>query len=114
MVYMKFLFIALAALSACTAATPAIVKGKIYGNPGAPIRLEIFSDFQCPACKSLHEQLLPMLMKEYVMPGKVYVVNREFPLPGHQYSREAANYATAAAKFGLYQPVSDRIFATQS
>lgn len=111
---MRLFVIALAALLPCLAATPEIDKGKIYGSASAPIRIEIFSDYQCPACKSLHEEILPMLMKEYVMPGKVHVVNREFPLPMHNYSREAANYATAAAKFGIYQPVSDRLFATQS
>jgi protein-disulfide isomerase len=94
--------------------TQEIEKGKIYGNPSAPIRIEIFSDFQCPACKSLHDQLLPTLMKEYILPGKLYVVAREFPLPMHPYSREAANYATAAARFGIYQPVSDRLFQNQA
>ena len=111
---MRPFVIALAALLPCLAATPEIDKGKIYGNASAPIRIEIFSDYQCPACKALHEEVLPPLMKEYVIPGKVYVVNREFPLPMHNYAREAANYATAAAKFGIYQPVSDRLFAMQS
>src|SRR5262249_27698517 len=76
--------------------------------------LEIFSDFQCPSCKALHEQILPYLMKDYVVPGKVFIVSREFPLPMHQYSREAAAYAVAAARLGIYQPVSDRLFQTQS
>src|SRR5687767_3917788 len=101
---------------AATAAsiTQEIEKGKIYGSPSAPIRIEIFSDFQCPSCKSLHDQLLPTLMKEYILPGKVYVVAREFPLPQHAYAREAAHYATAAARFGIYQPVADRLFLNQA
>src|SRR5688572_16632092 len=111
---MRLFVIALAALLPCLAATPEIDKGKIYGSASAPIRIEIFSDYQCPACKSLHDEILPVLMKEYVIPGKVHVVNREFPLPMHNYAREAASYATAAAKFGIYQPVSDRLFATQA
>jgi protein-disulfide isomerase len=111
---MRHFVIALAALLPCLAATPEIEKGKILGNPSAPIRIEIFSDFQCPSCKNLHETLLPNLMRDYVMKGKVYIVNREFPLPMHMYSREAANYATAAAKYGLYMPVSDRLFLNQA
>lgn len=111
---MKAFALALATLLPCLAASPDIEKGKISGNPSAPIRLEIFSDFQCPSCKALHDQVLPMLMKDYVIPGKVYIVAREFPLPMHQYSREAAAYATAAARLGIYQAVADRLFLTQS
>src|SRR5262245_60365351 len=104
---MKSLALALLALLPAVAASPEIDKGKIYGNPTAPIRLEIFSDFQCPACKLLHDTILPSLLNEYVTPGKVYIVAREFPLPGHPYSREAAGYATAAARLGLYAHVAD-------
>ena len=111
---MRIYVLALLALLPCLATSPDIEKGKIFGNPSAPVRLEIYSDFQCPACKNLHETILPSLMKDYVIPGKVCIVNHEFPLQMHQYSREAAKYATAAARFGLYQPVADRLFETQS
>jgi len=40
-------------------------------------------------------------------------VSREFPLRMHQYSREAANYATAAARLGKYQQVADALFLNQ-
>src|SRR5690349_9768353 len=111
---MKVLVTALLALIPCLAASPDFEKGKISGNPSAPIRIEIFSDFQCPACKMMHDQLLPVLTKDYVMPGKVYLVFHEFPLAMHPHSREAANYATAAAQFGIYQPVADRLFQNQT
>src|SRR5437016_8139540 len=111
---MRVLAIALLTLIPCLGASPEYDKGKISGNPSAPIRIEIFSDFQCPACKLLHDQLLPALTKDYVMSGKVYLINHEFPLPMHPYSREAAHYATAAARFGIYQPVADRLFQNQA
>jgi len=111
---MRVYALALLALFSCLAVSPDVDKGKIYGNPSAPVRLEIYSDFQCPACKNLHETIIPSLMKDYVIPGKVVIVNREYPLPMHKYSREAANYATAAARFGFYQPVADRLFETQT
>ena len=64
--------------------------------------IEIFSDYACPHCKLYHENTLPLVMRDYVVKGKVYVVNREFPLniPGHQFARLAAQYATAAARIG--------------
>jgi protein-disulfide isomerase len=100
----------------CLAAAPDADKGKILGSPAAPVRIEVYSDFECPACRTFHEQLLPMIVRDYVMPGKVAVISHEYPLniPDHKYSREAADYATAAARLDIYQPVSDALFHRQS
>jgi protein-disulfide isomerase len=110
---MKLSALALAALLPCLAASSDADSGKALGSPSAPIRIEVFSDFECPACKGLHEQILPLVMKDYVIPGKVFLVSREFPLAMHRYSREAANYATAAARLGKYQQVADTLFLNQ-
>src|ERR1035441_5091257 len=110
---MKLFALALTALLPCLAASSDADPGKSLGSPSAPIRIEVFSDFECPACKGLHERILPSLMTDYVIPGKVFLVSREFPLPMHQYSREAAAYATAAARVGKYQPVADALFQNQ-
>ncbi len=88
--------------------------GKRVGRPDAPIMIEVFSDYQCPACKMLHEQILPQLREDYVWPGKVYLVYRDFPLAMHAYSRQAAYYACAAARIGKYQQVADALFARQT
>lgn len=110
----------LAAAVPLLAAAPAVDKGKTLGSPSAPVTLEVFSDFACPACRAFHEQTLPKLIQEFVRNGKVYIVSREFPLTNgraddqHKYSREAAAYATAAARIGKYSAVSDRLFATQA
>jgi protein-disulfide isomerase len=103
------------ALLPCLAAGPEVDKGKILGSPSAPIVIEVYSDFGCPACRTFHDQMLPMIVKDYVMQGRVQVISHEFPLniPAHKYSREAANYATAAARLGLYQPVADALFRSQ-
>ena len=110
---MKLFALALTALLPCLAASSDADSGKALGSPSAPVRIEIFSDFECPACKGLHEQILPLIFKDYVIPGKVYVVSREFPLQMHPYSREAAGYATAAARFGRYEQVADTLFKNQ-
>ena len=90
--------------------------GKTAGNPSAPILLEVYSDFMCPHCKVFHETMLPNIIKDYVIPGKAYLVSREYPLniPQHVYSRQAAEYATAAAHVGKYQAVSDALFRNQA
>lgn len=113
---MKVLTLALATLLPVLAALPpGTDRAKIVGSPSAPVVLEIFSSFDCPHCKVLHEELLPMVVRDYVNSGKVAIVSREFPLWGqyHPYAREAANLATAAARIGKYEVVADALFKSQ-
>lgn len=107
--------LALVLLAGCQAAGPTIDKGKVLGNPSAPMMLEVFSSFDCPHCKIMHETDYPPLMRDFVIPGKACIVNREFPLTGagHPYAREAANYATAAARIGKYDVVAETLFKNQ-
>lgn len=113
---MKLYAALLMTLLPAMAAAPAVDAAKAQGNPGAPVKLEVFSDFTCPHCKHFHEETLPLLMKDYVVPGKVYLVDRGFPLTGggHEHSREAFQYAIAAARIGKYQVVADALYAQQS
>jgi protein-disulfide isomerase len=111
---MKLYAAMLMLLLPCLAALPDVDKNKAVGNPSAPMKIEVFSDFTCPHCKHFHEEILPQLMKEYVVPGKVYVVDRSFPLQGHNFTREAFNYAVAAARIGKYQQVADALYAQQA
>lgn len=113
---MKLCAIALLTLSSCLAATPPIDRAKAIGNPSAPITIEVFSSFDCPHCKIFHETVEPELVRDYVTPGKVYLVKREFPLSGqyHMFAREAAIDATAAARIGKYEPVADALYKTQA
>ena len=113
---MKLFALALTLALPVLAAAPPVEKGTDTGSPTARITLEVFSDFECPACKSFHEDTLPQLIRDFVAPGKVYLINRQFPLniPEHKYSRQAAIYAVAAARVGKYQAVSDVLFKNQT
>ena len=112
---MKILAIFVAALLPCLAAGPDVDKARSIGDPAAPLRFEIYSDFSCPACKHLHDFALPTIIQDYVRTGKAFLVFREFPLniPAHKYSRPAAAIAVAAARIGKYQTVSDALFRDQ-
>jgi len=90
-----------------------IDRGKAFGNPTAPLTIELFSDFQCPACRQLHLQQLPMIMRDYVNNGKAYLVYKEFPLSMHAHSKEAAALACASARVGKYEQVADVLFQAQ-
>jgi protein-disulfide isomerase len=113
---MKTFALALALALSSLAAGPELEKSRTMGNPTAPVRMDLYSDFTCPHCKMLHEQLLPKIVADYVTPGKAYLVFHEYTLTGqgHEHSRTASLYAAAAARVGKYQQVSDALFATQS
>ncbi len=103
---------------ACLLASPGVPQaapssGKTIGRPDAPITIEVYSDFQCPHCKILHDQTLPRLIKDYVATGKVYLIYRQFPLRGHAYARQAAAYACAAERLGRYDQVAGLLFRSQ-
>ena len=46
------------------------------GDPNAPIKIEEFSDFQCPFCERFHNETEPLLQQYYIETGKVYFVYR--------------------------------------
>ena len=87
----------------------------VGGRPGAPIKLEVFSDFQCPACRSFFLETIRPVLADYADAGKVCVVYREFPLPQHQHARQAARYGHAALELGVRQwaMVADALFLSQ-
>jgi protein-disulfide isomerase len=70
------------------------------GSLKSPIRIEVFSDFQCPACRALYLETIKPVLQDYSSKDKVCVIYHEFPLQMHAYSREAARYAEAAAHLG--------------
>ncbi|HSJ90290.1 MAG TPA: thioredoxin domain-containing protein [Anaerolineales bacterium] len=46
------------------------------GDPNAPIKIEEFSDFQCPFCERFHQQTEPLLRQYYIDTGKVLFTYR--------------------------------------
>lgn len=92
---------------------PDIDPHKAFGSKNAPVTVEVFSDYQCPACKTLFTTTNRQLMDNYVSTGKVYLIHRDFPLPMHAHSRVAARYARAAAQIGKVEPVEQALFDNQ-
>jgi protein-disulfide isomerase len=75
--------------------------------------MEIFSDFQCPACKQLFTTTTQRVTDNYVDTNKVFLVHRDYPLPMHAYSRVAASYSRAAAHIGKCEVVEQALFQNQ-
>ena len=81
----------------------------------SPLRIEVFSDFQCPACRELYLGTIRQVLQDYSSKDKVCVIYHEFPLAIHPYAKEAARYSEAAGRLGLQKllPVYDSLFTDQ-
>jgi len=110
---MRNLYLGLALAATAGLLTSASAPIKASGSPSAPIRLEVYSDFQCPHCKKMYFDVFKPLMDDYVSKGKVYLVHHEFPLPIHAHAFEAACLACAAHRIGKYEQVCDAMFRDQ-
>jgi len=88
-------------------------SAKCLGSTSAPIVIELFSDYQCPACRQLHIDDIRPVITDYVNSGKVYLVVRDFPLPMHPWAKTAARYANASVRLNKFRTVDDKLFDTQ-
>jgi protein-disulfide isomerase len=86
---------------------------KAYGVPSAPIKMEVYSDYQCPYCRVFYDQTLTQVIRYYVASGKVYLVHHDFPMPQHKYSGEAARWANACAEVGQFGVAETALYDNQ-
>ena len=86
---------------------------RAVGPVTAAVRIDLFSDFQCPGCKALHEQTIKRVKEEFALKGKLRLVHHDFPLPQHKFARQAAILAAAADRLGKFDEVADALFRQQ-
>jgi protein-disulfide isomerase len=86
---------------------------RAIGPVTAAVRIDVFSDYECPACKALHEQTLKRVKEEYAAKGRLRLVHHDFPLQQHKHARRAAALAAAADRLGKFDAVSDVLFRQQ-
>jgi protein-disulfide isomerase len=101
------------ALSGSAAPSAQAKSGRALGPVIAKIRIDLFSDYQCPSCKGLAEGTLKRIKEDYALKGKVRLVHHDFPLPQHLYAKRAAILASAADRLGKFDQVSEVLFREQ-
>lgn len=80
---------------------PAMAKGGLlWGNKEATTTIVMFTDIECPFCKSFTKKTFPSLKKEYIDTSKVRFVIRHFPLSFHPYADIAARNVVCARTQG--------------
>lgn len=94
---------------------PATAEKCLGGRLDSPIRIDVFSDFQCPACRELYMDTIRQVLKDYSAQDKVCIVYHEFPLAMHKYARDAARWSVATQKIGRKQwlAVVDALYTRQ-
>ena len=90
-------------------------SGRTLGNPSAPVTLDVWEDYQCPACGDFGLMVQPRLIDTYVERGELKIVTHDFividgNIGGHE-SADAANAALCAADQGKFWTFQDWLFA---
>jgi len=81
------------------------------GQPEAPLIVVEFTDYHCQFCRRHSQQVLPRIEREYINPGKVKYVVRDFPLQAiHKSAFQAATAANCAGEQGKYWEMHDTLF----
>ncbi len=82
------------------------------GDKESKVKLFLFSDFQCPYCKSFHEGTLKKILSAYG--DKVLFVFKNYPLSFHPQAENAALAAECANEQGKFMAYADKLFANQA
>lgn len=93
-----------------------LVDGENLGSATAPVVIQLYSDFQCPACKLFVTAQLQRLTTEFVVPGTVRVEARDIAFLGRgspDESLELAAGAACAAEQDRYWQFHDLVFWNQ-
>jgi protein-disulfide isomerase len=88
-------------------------QGTALGDSNATVRVDEFSDYQCPYCRQFQENTLPQLAANEIANGDVYFVYHPFSFIGQE-SRDAANAAFCAGDQGQFWEYSETLFANQT
>ena len=87
--------------------------GRTLGASTAKVTLDVWEDFQCPACANFTNQIEPVLVDRYVVPGQLKITFHDFAFLGQE-SQDAASAARCAGEQGKFWDFHDYLFANQN
>jgi protein-disulfide isomerase len=86
--------------------------GYVLGRPDAPVTIDLYEDFQCPACRRWGEQVFPALAAKELASGQARLVFHDFAFIGPE-SMAAAKAGQAAARQDRFWSLWAAIYANQ-
>jgi protein-disulfide isomerase len=88
------------------------------GNPDAPVRIDVFEDFQCPACQFFTQSVESQVITDLLSTGQVYYVFRHYPFlddrSATKESDQAANASLCAADQERFWDYHDLLYTNWS
>jgi len=93
-----------------------LVRSDVVGSATAPVVIELYADFQCPACKVFVTDQLHRLVDEFVVPGTVRIEAKDIAFLGRgtpDESLELAAGAACATEQDRYWQYHDLVFWNQ-
>ena len=93
-----------------------VIFGQNLGPEDAPVVMQLYADFQCPACRLFVTEQLHRLVAEFVAPGTLRIEARDIAFLGRgsrDESLELAAGARCAAEQGRYWEFHDLVFWNQ-
>lgn len=87
--------------------------GAAFGDPAAPVTVEIWADYQCPYCGLFTHGLEPTLIRDFGATGRAYIVFKDYAFLGQE-SIDAAVAARCAGRQDRYWVYHDLLYASQS
>jgi len=91
------------------------VDGTALGNPDAKVIVDVWEDFQCPACRSFSNDIEPLVIQNYVDTGKARYIFHQYPFiddfASTNESDQSANASMCAAEQNRFWEYKEILFA---
>jgi protein-disulfide isomerase len=87
-------------------------EGFVLGRADAPVTIDLYEDFQCPACEAWGQNVFPMLAGNELAAGTARVVFHDMAFLGPE-STDAGRAAYAASRQGRFWDMWATLYANQ-
>ena len=102
------------AQSASDVAKPVSLPDMTLGTANAPVTITEFASMTCPHCAAFNETVFPKIKSEYIDPGKIRYIFREFPLDIKAAAGSMLSRCIAKDDAAKYFAVTDMLFRQQN
>ena len=88
------------------------MEGTVLGRADAPVTIDLYEDFQCPACEAWGRAVFPSLVTNELAAGTVRIVFHDMAFLGPE-STDAGRAAYAAGQQGKFWDMWATLYANQ-
>jgi protein-disulfide isomerase len=78
-------------------------NGTTLGDPNAKVKIDLFEDFECHACRTYTTQIEPDVVSQIVDTGSVYYVFHQYPFLDDQSTEKGSDRAALASECAAEQ-----------